>query len=217
MSALIAPPQPETAVAEVPPRLAEHGDGEMEMRPHRWTRAEYHKMAEAGIFDELRVELLNGEVLEMPAQLTPHAVSVGMVTRTLYRTFGSAYFPRVQAPIALNDGSEPEPDLAVVPGLPEDYIRDHPHPDQILLLVEISDSTLRKDRTKKSADYAQAGIADYWIVNLVNRQLEVYRDPSPEGAYQSILILGPAKSIAPLHAPDAPILVADLLPPLPTP
>jgi len=95
-------------------------------------------------------------------------------------------------------------------------VEQHPTPSQVRLLVEVSDATLRKDRTTKAEDYARAGIADYWIVNLVHRQLEVFRDPltRPEGAlYRTTQILLPGDSLAPLSAPDTLVAVADLLPP----
>lgn len=182
---------------------------------HLWTRDEYHRIIEAGLLQDKRVELLDGRIWDMPPQMTPHAVSVGNTRRALEAAFGTDYFARDQLPVVLDDGSEPEPDVAIVPGVPNDYFPDHPHPAQVAVLVEISDSTLRDDRGKKARAYAKAGIADYWILNLVDRQLEIHRDPSPEGVYQSIQILGPAKSAAPLKAPDAQIRVADLLPPVP--
>ena len=172
-------------------------------------------MAEAGLFDEVSVELLDGEIWKMPSQLTPHATAVRKTSLRLRAAFGSSFLVEPQFPITLNDGSEPEPDVVVVPGVPDDYAERHPLPDEIRLLVEVSDTTLRKDRLKKAIDYAKAGIADYWIVNLVNRQLEIYRDPTPDGVYLSVQFLLPPKSISPLHAPTAQILAGDLLPPVP--
>lgn len=216
MSTTLIAPEAQTPDSEMPaltPTMPpEHDTGE---RRHRWTRDEYHRMAEAGLFNDKRVELLDGEIWTLPPQMTPHAVSVGNTRRVLEAAFGAGYFARDQAPVVLNDGSEPEPAVVIVPGVPNDYFPDHPHPTQVAVLVEISDSTLRDDRRKKARAYARAGIADYWIVNLVDRQLEVHRDPSPEGIYQDIQILGAAKFAAPLSAPDAKLRVADLLPPAP--
>jgi Uma2 family endonuclease len=122
---------------------------------------------------------------------------------------------RVQLPIALDDESEPEPDLAVVSGGPRDYAN---HPSRPALVVEIADSTLAFDREHKGSLYARARLPDYWIVNLVDRTLEVYREPAPDAAgqfgwaYRTALTLGPDEHVTLLAAPDARILVADFLP-----
>jgi Uma2 family endonuclease len=180
--------------------------------PYHWTRDEYHKMAEIGLFQDTRVELLGGEIWNMSPQRRPHYRTIRAVAEALEAAFGPAFDIQQQAPLGLGSDGEPEPDVAVVAGSWADY-DDHPTITDVKLVVEVSDSTLTKDRTKKAHSYAQAGILDYWIVNLVNRQMEIYRDPSPEGVYQSVLILGPAESIVPLNAPDVAIRVADLLPP----
>ena len=124
----------------------------------------------------------------------------------LLEVFGSGFIVRRHGPITLEDGTEPEPDVVVVPGSKRDYIPSHPIPSQIRILVEVSDATLRKDRGEKLRTYARAGIADYWIVNLVNRQLEVYRDPAPiDGGhgYKTVLTLFDGDTIAPLSAPNS--------------
>jgi Uma2 family endonuclease len=214
MSSTLAPPEPNLVVTEVLPQSEERLEDDVKSGLHLWTRAEYHRMAELGLFDDRRVELLDGRIWNMAPQLTPHATCVRRAARKLREIFGTDCLVEPQLPVTLGDGSEPEPDIAVIPGLPEDYLHEHPTPHQILLLVEVSDSTLRKDRGQKAQAYARAGIVDYWIVNLVDRRLEAYRDPTPEGIYQSIRLLGPERSLAPLHAPDKEILVAELLPPL---
>lgn len=205
---LIAPDATALAPGLTPPERNE------EERRHRWTRDEYHRMIEIGLFDDARVELLDGEVWEMSPQRRPHYRTIRAVTDALEAAFGASYDVQQQAPLGLGDNGEPEPDVAVVVGSWADY-EDHPTTADVKIVVEVSDSSLTKDRTKKADNYARAGIADYWIVNLVNRQLEVHRNPSPKGAYQSIQILGLAKTVAPLHAPGAQIRVADLLPPAP--
>ena len=119
-------------------------------------------------------------------------------------------------PVALDDESEPEPDVAVVPGDPRDY-RDA-HPTRPVLVAEVALSRLGLDRDRKGSLYARAGIADYWIVNLPDRRLEGYRGPVPDGAapfdwhYGSAIALGPEERVAPLAAPGANVSVADLLP-----
>lgn len=207
---LAAPEAPAPIPRRTPPAERERKKG-----LHLWTRDEYHRMAEAGLFDDKRVELLDGRIWEMPAQLTPHAVAVGNTRRALEAAFGANYFARDQAPIVLNGGSEPEPDVVIVPGIPNDYYPDHPHPAQIAVLVEVSDSTLRDDRLKKARAYARAGIGDYWIVNLVHRRLEVHRDPTSEGKYRDVRAYTPEETVSPLALSDTQIRVADLLPPTP--
>jgi Uma2 family endonuclease len=172
-------------------------------------------MAEAGIFSpDERVELLNGEILTMTPQNSPHAATVGLVERVLQRVFGSDHWVRVQLPLIVDPDSEPEPDLAVVSGTPRDYVAEHPR--TALLVIEVADTSLDKDRDRKAAIYARAGIPEYWIVNLAERCLEVYRNPvappSQPGTYRSSQKLGPSESIAPLTAATATVAVADLLP-----
>ena len=110
------------------------------------------------------------------------------------------------------DGTEPEPDVAVAPGTPRDYEDHHPRPEELLLVLEVSDSSLVKDRGPKLVSYAQALIPEYWLLNLPDRQLEVYRQPTPGGIYAHFRVYRSGDSIAPLSAPDHPVPVADLLP-----
>jgi len=112
----------------------------------------------------------------------------------------------------LNGSSEPEPDVVVVPGTEFDYLPDHPRSKDTRLVVEVSDTTLRLDRGRKQAAYARSGVQEYWIINLLHRQVEVHRDPS--GArYLSVTIYSDSDAITPLTAPDASVPVSDLLPP----
>lgn len=178
-----------------------------------WTREQYHRLIEAGFFDDGRVELLEGLIWDMAGQMTPHATGVRLATLALEKVFAEGCEVRSQFPIILPDGAEPEPDVAIVPGTPLDYAENHPRADELLLAVEVSDSTLVKDRGPKLASYARARIAEYWIVNLVHRQLEVYRRPSPAGLYADFTTHLPDQSVAPLNALGKPIAVADLLPP----
>jgi Uma2 family endonuclease len=172
-------------------------------------------MAKAGLFgpDE-RVELLEGEIVTVIPQQSPHAACIGLVDEALRKAFGPSYWIRIQLPLVMDPDSEPEPDLAVVSGSPRDYAHDHPRTS--LLVIEVADSTITKDRTYKTRIYARAGIQEYWIVNLGERCLEVYRDPMPSAdhssAYRSFQKLGPSDSLAPLATPGTTVLVADLLP-----
>jgi Uma2 family endonuclease len=184
-------------------------------KTYRWTVDEYHQMVDLGWFQDQRVELIDGEILERPVPNNPHVVAMSLTEDALRSAFGSGFWIRPQSPITLGSASEPEPDLAVVPGKPRDYTS---HPTTALLVVEISDSSLSYDRKEKASLYARAGIADYWIVNLVNGQLEVCRDPALDPlqafgfGYSSHIILHSGNAIAPLAAPNTPIAVADLLP-----
>lgn len=183
----------------------------------KWTRAEYDRLAEAEILGpEDRIELLGGELIVKEPQDSPHATAIRLVARALRRVFGDGWDVSTQLPVALDDESEPEPDVCVVPGDPRDY-RDA-HPARPILIVEVSLSRLDFDREHKGGLYARAGIADYWIVNIPDRRVEVYRDAFPDGAasfgwrYGRVVALGPDEWVSPLGAPAAEIAVANLLP-----
>ncbi len=183
----------------------------------RWTKDEYYQMLDFGWFQDRRVELIGGEVLEMPAQKNEHAIGIALSNQALIVAFGPTFWVRVQMSLDLRPLSVPDPDLAVVPGTPRSYVGTS-NPTSALLIAEISDTSLNYDRNAKTSLYAAAGIDDYWIVNLVQNQLEVYRDPSADtstlfGArYATRIILIPGDHISPLAAPSMKILVADLLP-----
>ena len=181
---------------------------------YRWTPEQYHQLIEAGFFDDGRVEMLGGLFWDMTGQMTPHATGVRLATLTLEEAFAEGYEVRPQLPILLPDGTEPEPDVAVAPGTPLDYAEHHPLAEELLLAVEVSDSSLIKDRGLKLVSYAQAWIAEYWIVNLVNRQLEVYRKPVPSGTYTGFHIYLPGQVVIPLALPTKAVAVNDLLPPM---
>lgn len=184
----------------------------------RWTRAEYDRLIDLGVFQPgEHLELLGGHLIVSEPQGTLHATAVGLVEDALRSCFGPGWVVRVQMPIALDDESEPEPDVAVVHGSRLDYATQHPA--RPVLLVEVAESSLAADRGTKAALYARAGIIDYWIANLVDRVLEVCRDPVTGAAqlsdwrYRQITALRPGASIAPLARPEAAVEVAALLPP----
>jgi len=142
----------------------------------RWRRVEYERLVEKGIFrPDDRVELLDGLLVVKEPQDSAHATGVAVVADALRAAFGTGWRLRQGAPVALDRWSEPEPDVSVVPGSPRDY-RDA-HPTQPVLIVEVSYSRLHFDRTRKASAYARAGIADYWIVDVIGRALEVHRGP----------------------------------------
>jgi Uma2 family endonuclease len=188
-----------------------------DFRGRRWTRVEYDRLIEAGVFQPGEpIELLGGLLVVAEPQGDAHFTAIRLAEDALRAAFGPGWEVRPQGPIALDAESEPEPDVAVVPGSTRDY-RDG-HPAHAVLVVEVAESSLRRDREEKGSLYARAGIADYWIVNLVDRVLEVFREPVLEPAapfgwrYLSVTAYGHEGSVAPLAAPGSRIPVADLLP-----
>src|SRR5213592_4850024 len=185
-------------------------------RTRRWTREEYGRLIEIGVFRPGEpVELLGGELVVSEPQGSAHYTAIGLVEDVLRAALGPGWLVRSQGPIALDDESEPEPDIAVTRGGRRDYSR--AHPAQPALVVEVAESSLPLDREHKGSLYARARLDDYWILNLIDRALEVYRravqDPSAHFGwrYASREVLGPESSIAPLVAPHAQIVVRDLL------
>ena len=177
----------------------------------RWSRDEYDKMIDAGVFapDE-RVELLEGEIVQVAAQNARHASGVVAAGEILRSVYGTGFSVRIQLPLAATVDSEPEPDVAVVRGHWRDFTT--AHPATALLVVEVADSSLDYDRRRKGRVYAHAGIPEYWIVNLIDRVVEVYRDPHPDSGYGTTLVLASDQTISPLSMPSAVVTVGDLLP-----
>jgi Uma2 family endonuclease len=178
------------------------------------TVQEYHLMAEIGILDEdERVELLAGQIVKMAAKGTAHGAAVKRTEKLLENRLGNRVLVRLQDPIRLNNYSEPEPDIAVVIPDPLYYEDHHPTPSEIYLIIEVADTTLRTDLGIKANLYAESGIADYWVLDVNNRQLHVFREPSQDG-YQSLVILADDASISPLQFPDTSFLVREMLRPM---
>ena len=182
-----------------------------------WTVSEFEKLFDLGFFaPDARLELVEGEIWKKMSQNEPHSIAVLLAQYKFMELFASGYVVRVQLPLVIGATSKPEPDLAIVTGVPRDYLASHPTTAE--LVVEISDATLRADQTTKAALYARANIAEYWIVNLIERTLEVRRQPSPMAGeslghgYRSTQILLPGESIAPLGAATSPVGVDELLP-----
>jgi Uma2 family endonuclease len=181
----------------------------------RWTREQYHELARMGFIEEgTRFELVEGEIVERMTVNQPHVISCHRSNRALSAVFGQEVVVS-QAPVAVNLHNEPEPDVYVLRRSVEEFSVEPPMSDDILLIVEVSDTTLRKDLGVKAALYARAGIPDYWVLNLNDRILVVHRQPGSEG-YESITMIGEDGSVSPPAAPQATVTVADLLPPLPT-
>lgn len=177
---------------------------------HRWTREKYERVVEAGGFSSQdRVELLDGEIWDMTPQGSRHSGVCSLVMEVLQAAFGSGYFVRVQFPLAIDEVSVPEPDVAVVRGSPRDHLSEQPQ--SALLVVEVSDSSLAYDRGLKLSVYARNDTPEYWLIDLTENSLEVYREPAGS-TFASKQILRHGDTIVPLHAPDATIAVADMLP-----
>ena len=183
----------------------------------RWKRIEYEQLVDKGVFmPGDRIELIDGLLVVAEPQSSSHYITIRLVERALARAFGEGWDVRTQAPIALDDTSEPEPDVAVVPGAPEDYAR--AHPSRAALTVEVAESSLALDRERKGSLYARAGLPDYWVLNLIDRVLEVYRGPVPDSAapfgwrYARSEVLDASARVTPLAAPGSSIPVSQLLP-----
>jgi len=185
-------------------------------RGRRWTRAEYDRLVTMGFFHEdERLELLDGHLMVREPQGSRHGVAIELADSVLRVALGRGWRVRVQLPIALDEGSEPEPDLSIVAGDPRDS-RDQ-HPSRPALIIEVAESTLGLDRDIKGPLYARGGLPEYWIVNLVSSVLEVYREPAPEPTtgewrYATTRVLDRTAVVAPWAAPAARISVADLIP-----
>ncbi len=183
-------------------------------RKRRFSRTEYHRMGEAGLFQNEHVELIAGEVVLLGPQAPLHAMVVTLVSLALRSLEGPGRVLRLQLPLALGR-SEPEPDVALVAGDPRQFIEDHPSTAQ--LIVEAAVTSVAYDR-KKAALYARAGVPEYWIVDVPHRRLLVHRQPVPmqgvrfRHGYQVVLTEVESGHAAPLVEPGLVIAVRDLLP-----
>ncbi len=175
------------------------------------TVAEYHRMGEVGILTEDdRVELIEGELIAMSPIGSAHSGTVNALTRLLVQVVGDRGVVAVRNPVQLDDRSEPQPDFAVLKWRDDDYRRSTPRPDEVLLLIEIADSSLTYDRNVKRSLYARHGIPEFWIVNLAENVVEVCRSPEGE-QYTSMSRVGREGVLEPQLLPGAGIPVAALI------
>lgn len=188
-----------------------------ETGPLRLSRAEYDQLIERGVFQPGdRVELIGGQLVAAEPQGSAHYTAIRKTAKALEAAFGPGWEVRTEGPIWLDDDSEPEPDVAVVPGSPEDYAR--AHPSRPVLTIEVSGSSLAADCERKGSLYARAGLADYWVLNLIDRVLEVYREPiadarAPYGwRYARREVFDARAQVVPLAAPGSSVAVGQLLP-----
>ena len=187
------------------------------VQPRRWTRDEYQRLADVGLLGpEERVELIEGEIVEVPPRRSSHAAGIRLAEDKLRAVFGAGFDVRTQLPLALGQRSQPGPDVAVVVGAPRDYTE--AHPTTAVLVLEVSDTTLSYDRETKGSLYAAAGIPEYWILNLVDRQLEMYRHPGAlpgaryDFGYRTRIIALPGDLVDAPALVSARVAVDDLLP-----
>lgn len=186
---------------------------EAALLPHRFTSDEYHAMARFGILDpEARVELLDGQIVDKMTIGNRHMSTVERLIRLLFKNFDSLAHVRPQGSVHLSIHSEPEPDVSLLRVRLDDYAHGPALPEDVLALVEVADSSLSLDRGKKLLIYGQSRVADYWIVNLVDDCIEVYRHPHDLGyAQQAKFARGDSVGFLAFPAPD--FAVDDILPP----
>lgn len=186
---------------------------EIPLRRRSWTVEEFQSAIRLGLFHEdERLELLQGEIIELIPVDPTHSLVTGLVNDALMAAFrGQNCHVRTENPIVLPHDGQPQPDVIVACGQRRAYPHQHPTPVDVFLLVEVSGSTLAEDRSVKSPLYAIAGITEYWIVNLKDRQLEVHRMPQ-NGIWTQTQVISATGTVAPLAAPQSPILVSELLP-----
>ena len=177
--------------------------------PFRWSVEAYERVVALGGFSlEKRVELIEGELVEIMPQKPAHRLTISLILPIALHWSGDGHHVLCQSPLRLGN-SVPEPDLAIVTGQPRDYADFHP--TTAALVIEVSDTTLEYDQTIKAALYAAAGIEDYWVININERTVEIRRQPGPSG-YRSLQTYSEADTVVPLFNPTARIAVVELLP-----
>jgi Uma2 family endonuclease len=186
------------------------------IRVRQWTRPEYDRLIETGFFHEDdNVELIGGQLMVAEPQGSRHAATISLVADALRGAFGSGWYVMVQLPIALDEESEPEPDVAVVRGTAREHAETHPA--RPVLVVEVAQSSVALDRHHKANLYARAGVPEYWIVDIVDDVLEVYRRPVPSAdavfgsSYADVQRFPRGATVFPLAASTTPVVVTDLM------
>jgi Uma2 family endonuclease len=179
--------------------------------PYRWSVEEYEELGRAGFFQgDQRVELFKGEIIAMSPIGYRHATAVNRLTKFFVRKARDRFEVSTQNPFDLDDRSQPQPDLCLFD--PAVNVQGHhATPDQIFLVIEVSDSSVRYDREDKGPAYAERGIREYWLLNLESNRLEIFRSPTASG-YAETAVLEPDATVAPLAFPDLELRVGDFLP-----
>jgi Uma2 family endonuclease len=183
----------------------------IELIRRRFTADEYHRMAEAGVLREHdRVELIEGEIVEMTPIDPRHGAVVDRLNHTLTRACGDRAIVRVQGSIRLGLRSEPQPDVVLLRPRSDFYETAVPGPESVLLLIEVAETSLPYDREIKLRLYARAGVPEVWLVDLVRNEVEIHREPTPEG-YRRGETLGPGDRLAPMALPEVSLSPAQFL------
>ena len=183
----------------------------VQVRRHLFTVEEYHRMAQAGILSEDdRVELIEGEIVNMTPVGSRHAAVVDRLNRILSRRIGERAIVRVQNPIRLGEHSEPQPNVTLLRPREDFYASAHPGPEDVLLLIEVAETSAEYDREVKIPLYARFGIGEVWLVDLEGKAIEVYRNPSPEG-HREVQTLGRDARLSPDSFPDLELPVEQIL------
>ncbi len=199
-----------TAVLEAPHSSSVFEREEVIVPRKLWTRAEYRRLIETGFLQDGKVELVNGEIWEKMGQGRRHIAVVTWILKALGEVFGLDRI-QTQSSLPVSEYGDPEPDAALLTRSLDQYLEEEPTPADMLLVVEASDSTLRPDLTRKAQQYGSASIPEYWVVDIPNRLLHVFREPMAAG-YASETILTTEDEVRPLAAPDTAVRVSDLLP-----
>jgi Uma2 family endonuclease len=214
--ATITPPPAQPPTPAVTPPAAPVAALPVGPQPHRWTLAEYHELYKTGLFQDKKVMLLDGVLYVMVMPNPPHDTTLNLTLEIVRALCPPGYHVRNQQGFDIGTSNDPGPDLGIVPGSIRDYATKTP--TTALMIGEVAESTLSIDTTKKAELYATAAVPEYWVIDLVNRQLHVFRDPQtlPAGlgaiAYRTHLTLSPSDTVSPLAAPNTTVRVADLLP-----
>lgn len=187
---------------------------EPEPLPFRWRRDEYERAASLGLFEaHRRLELIDGEVLEYVSPVgSQHAAAMSLAVYALTAAFGQRLLVRFEQPLVMSDLTELQPDITFVPPREDYYAGGHPLANEAMLVIEVSDTTLAFDRSRKATVYSDAMIPDYWIINLPASRLEVHRDPEPGYGYRTRITLSGADIVRPLCAPEIAIVAGALVP-----
>lgn len=176
-------------------------------RPVRWTCAEFLRLGDLGMFEGRGAMLIESVILEEGPMNPPHAVTLSLCEDAVRTAFGAGWWVRNQSPLILGQDTDPEPDLAVVPGRPRDYTE---HPTTADLVVEVADTSLEFDTEEKRRLYAKAGIREYWVVDINGRRLLCFRDPE-RNDYRLHAAFDEVATISPLAAPTATVPIAEML------
>ncbi len=176
-----------------------------------WTVEEYHRMAEVGILSPNEIELIEGEVIAMAGKKPPHVVVTELSSEYLRQLLVEVAYVRTQDPVFLNERSEPEADIAVVLPPLRRYLDHYPATDEIFLIIEVADTTLQFDLKKKAAAYAQAKIADYWVVDAIAHQVYIFREPVV-GAHAKKTVLSQRSTVGLLAFPEIEVVLEEFFP-----